>query len=101
MRFRDRGARAPHHATTAPRHAHPRAQLAEYARIPPLIVLIRSHGAMHALPLLGVAWRGAPTRGVTWRGEARRVAYLGVARAAAAKARVATEAAARTSDGGE
>ena len=50
MRFRDRGARAPHHATTAPRHAHPRAQLAEYARIPPLIVLIRSHGAMHALP---------------------------------------------------
>ena len=50
MRFRDRGARAPHHATTAPRHAHPRAQLAEYAMIPPLIVLIRWHGAMHALP---------------------------------------------------
>ena len=50
MRIRGRGARAPHHATTAPRHAHPRAQLAEYAMIPPLIILIRWHGAMHALP---------------------------------------------------
>ena len=29
--------------------AHPRAQLAEYARIPPLITLIRPHGAVHAL----------------------------------------------------
>ena len=49
MRFRSRGDRAPHHATNAPKHAHPRAQLAEYARIPPLITLIRPHGAVHDL----------------------------------------------------
>ena len=50
MRFRGSSDRAAHHATTAPRHAHPRAELAEYARTPPLIILIRWHGAMHALP---------------------------------------------------
>ena len=47
--FRSRGDRAPHHATNAPKDAHPRAQLAEYARIPPLITLIRPHGATHDL----------------------------------------------------
>ena len=41
--------RAPHHASTVPKDAHARAQLAEYAKIPPLITLIRPHGATHDL----------------------------------------------------
>ena len=41
--------RAPHHATTVPKYAHARAQLAEYAWIPPLTTPIRPHATMHAL----------------------------------------------------
>ena len=41
--------RAPHHATSVPKYAHARAQLAEYAWIPPLTTPIRPHATMHAL----------------------------------------------------
>ena len=41
--------RAPHHATTVSKYAHARAQLAEYAWIPPLTTPIRPHATMHAL----------------------------------------------------
>ncbi len=45
MRFRMSSDRVPHNATTTLAHAYARAQLAEYAKIPPLNTLIRPHGA--------------------------------------------------------